>query len=437
MNSPICDFVREYEKKKTARFHMPGHKGKEKRDITEIDGADELFSPTGIIAESEKNASEIFSAHTFYSCGGSTLCAQATVMLLAQYAKKSGKNNLILACRNAHRSFVNAVATVEIGVEWIYPRKGGYISCEADASDLEEKIKKCAPVAVYITSPDYLGNIADIKAISQVCKKYGVLLAVDCAHGAYLKFFDQYPTDLGADICFSSAHKTLPVLTGGAYLHISHSAPDFFKENAKNAMSVFASTSPSYLILQSLDKFNVEADGFGKSVRAFKKTSDDLKERIEKCEFILTGDETCKITLLTKQKGYTGTEIAEILEKNGIYPEFYDNDGVVLMISPENNMSDFELLVSTLENIKTRKAIDILPPDVYRGEKAMSLRDAMFAVSENVPVGKSLGKICADTALHCPPAIPIVTLGERISKAHIDALKYYGKSEIRVVKEQN
>lgn len=187
--------------------------------------------------------------------------------------------------------------------------------------------------------------------------------------------------------------------------------------------------------MQSLDKFNVDAEEFGKKIRDFKKTSDELKERIGNCGFVLAGDEMCKISLLTKQKGYTGTEIAQILEENGIYPEFYDNDGVVLMISPENNRSDFELLVSALENIKTREAIDILPPDVFRGEKAMSLRDAVFSVSENIPVGDSLGRICADTALQCPPAIPIVALGERISEEHINALKYYVKMEIRVVKE--
>lgn len=435
MNSPISDFVNEYAKKKTVRFHMPGHKGKVETDITEIDGADELFSPTGIIAESEKNASEIFGAHTFYSCGGSTLCAQATVMLLALYGKKIGKNNIILACRNAHRSFVNAVAMVGADVEWLYPKSGGYMCCLIEKEEIEAEIKRCNPVAVYITSPDYLGNIADIKGISEVCKKHGVLLAVDCAHGAYLRFFSQYPTDLGADICFSSAHKTLPVLTGGAYLHISHSAPDFIKENAKNATSVFASTSPSYLILQSLDKFNSVAEEFAKSVRELKKISDDIKKQIEDFGFGLAGDEVCKITLLPKKKGYTGEEIAQKLKDSNIYPEFYDPDTVVLMISPENNAEDFDLLIKTLKKIETRSEIISQPPGVYRGEKVLTLREAVFSESETVPTDKALGRVCADTALQCPPAIPVVTCGERISKEHIRALTYYGKREIRTVTE--
>ena len=120
------------------------------------------------------------------------------------------------------------------------------------------KTLKELPCALYITSPDYLGNTADIKEIKKVLNKYDIYLLVDNAHGAYLKFLDDslFPIDLGADMCASSAHKTLPVLTGGGYLHISRSLPDFFSRNAKTALALFGSTSPSYLILESLDLAN-------------------------------------------------------------------------------------------------------------------------------------------------------------------------------------
>ena len=140
MNTPICDFVRNYAASRPVRMHMPGHKGAdilgfEQYDITEIDGADELFAPDGIIAESEKNASALFGAHTLYSAGGSTLCIQAMLWLIAQYAaeqnksKSESKKPLILAGRNAHRAFVNAAALIGTDVKWIFPLGGTFHSC--------------------------------------------------------------------------------------------------------------------------------------------------------------------------------------------------------------------------------------------------------------------------------------------------------------------
>ena len=128
MSTPICDFVRKYSSSDPVRLHMPGHKGQpllgfEPLDITEIDGADELFAADGIIAESEANASEIFGSRTFYSAGGSTLCIQAMLHLLA--LNSSAGAPFIIAGRNAHKAFVNAAALLGIGIRWIFPPSGG------------------------------------------------------------------------------------------------------------------------------------------------------------------------------------------------------------------------------------------------------------------------------------------------------------------------
>lgn len=113
MSSPICDFVRRYNERRPARFHMPGHKGSailgfEALDITEIDGADELFTADGIIAESEAQAGALFGAHTVYATGGSTLCIQAMLHFSALYAAAKGERPCILAARNTHKAFINA-----------------------------------------------------------------------------------------------------------------------------------------------------------------------------------------------------------------------------------------------------------------------------------------------------------------------------------------
>jgi arginine/lysine/ornithine decarboxylase len=126
------------------------------------------------------------------------------------------------------------------------------------------------PCAVYVTSPDYLGNQQDLAGLSAVCAARGIPLLVDNAHGAYLHFLPQpaHPLDLGATACCDSAHKTLPVLTGGAYLHIAKNAPERYARDAKRAMALFGSTSPSYLILQSLDRANAYlAGGYAESWR--------------------------------------------------------------------------------------------------------------------------------------------------------------------------
>ena len=213
---------------------MPGHKGKphlgcEAGDITEIDGADVLYSACGIIDESERNASDLFhTAHTFYSTEGSSLAIRAMLALVRE--QSADDRPLILAARNAHKAFVYGCALLDLRVEWLYPQQSHHV-CDATItpSQLQKRLAEQTekPCAVYVTSPDYLGNISDIAGLSAVCDAYGVPLLVDNAHGAYLGFLEPslHPITLGATICCDSAHKTLPVLTGGAYLHVSSKAP--------------------------------------------------------------------------------------------------------------------------------------------------------------------------------------------------------------------
>lgn len=441
MSTPICDFVREYAKKNPARFHMPAHKGQallgpEALDITEIDGADELFAPEGIIAQSEKYATEVFGAKTLYSAAGSTLCIQTMVLLVRYYASALGRTAKILAARNAHRAFINAAALTEVELEWLYPQGESYHASGITPAALDTRLEKSdvLPDAVYVTSPDYLGNLLDIKGLSAVCRKHGVLLLVDAAHGAYLKFLPEslHPADLGADICCTSAHKTLPVLTGGAYLHIADGAPKIFFEKAKSAMSVFASSSPSYLILQSLDLANSLFGKFRKALAEFLPRAEALKAQLSEFGYRLCGDEPLKITLCPKTIGYTGEEISSLLEEREIYPEFYDKDYVVLMLSPENSEEDMARLKAALCSACVRPALKETPPKPALPKRALSPREALLAPSEKLPLELCEGRIYAQTAISCPPAIPLLICGERIDGQTIECLKYYGTSECEV-----
>jgi arginine/lysine/ornithine decarboxylase len=445
MNTPICDFVKQYCEKNPTRLHMPGHKGSsllgfEHLDITEFDGADVLYHETGIIAESQQNATRLFgTAKTLYSTEGSSLVIRAMLYLVAQYAKTKGQEPRIAAGRNVHKSFVNAAALLDIPVDWIYPETAGQVvSCDISAQGLDRFLDTILqkPTAVYITSPDYLGNIADVQGLSQVCKKHGVLLVVDNAHGAYLQFLtpSRHPMALGADLCCDSAHKTLPALTGAGYLHIAKTAPDFLREQAANALSLFASTSPSYLILQSLDKVNEYlAKGYALSLEDFTQKVFALKERLRKHGYALVGDEPLKITIAPKSYGYTGIQLAEVLQEEGMVCEFYDPDFLVMMVTPESSEETLWKIEKVLCSLEKKESILTTPPVISPLKQGCSLHDALFAVGKVLPTNQCLGKILAQTTVSCPPAIPIVVCGEVLNEQAIALLAYYGIQECIVI----
>ena len=269
MKTPICDFIQKYSKSNALRLHMPGHKGcdflgLERLDVTEFDGADSLFSPSGIIKESEKNASVIFDAHTFYSTEGSSLSIRAMLFLCYKYAISQGKKPLVLAGRNAHKSFLSAVSLLGLEVDWLFGGES-YLSCNITANDLEDYLINSTdmPFALYITTPDYLGNCVDVKAIANVCKKYGVLLLVDEAHGAHFTFHKELPPtamESGASMCTQSFHKTLPALTQSAVLHTSNCE---MADRANAAIRIFQSSSPSYLLMASMDSAEYNMKKYG------------------------------------------------------------------------------------------------------------------------------------------------------------------------------
>ena len=442
MKTPICDFVKEYAKSNSLKLHMPGHKGKqflgvEHLDITEIDGADSLYEANGIIAESEANASEIFGCKTFYSTEGSSQCIRAMVSLLMLYAKNKGEKPYVLAGRNAHKTFHSSLALLDIDVDWIYPENAGnYLSCNIGAENISKILKNSnkKPTAIYLTSPDYLGNVLDISEIAEVCHKNGVLLAVDNAHGAYLKFLSpsKHPIDLGADICCDSAHKTLPVLTGGAYLHLADSLKNDLGAHVKNALSLFGSTSPSYLILQSLDMANSYLEVYKERLSAFVQKVNILKSRLIEGGYELCGNEALKITVQTKKYGYYGCDFAKILNEKGIVCEFSDSDFVVLMLTPE--IEDLDEIAEIMLSIPKKEENDESTPMFILPKRVMSVRDALLSPAESLPIEECLDRVVAMTSVGCPPAVPIAVAGEVIDENVVACFKYYGIKKCNVVK---
>lgn len=445
MNTPIWDFVRKYADSDATRLHMPGHKGKgvlldfEKYDITEIYGADSLFDATGVIKESEKNLSALFdTGASFYSCEGSSLCVRAMLYLARLNTGES--RGYILASRNAHRSLISASALLDFDIEWLYqPSEDSYLKCEITPEALQKRLGECAkkPFCVYVTSPDYLGNIADIKGLARVCEENGTLLVVDNAHGAYLRFLesDMHPITLGAHMCCDSAHKTLPALTGGAYLHISKKAPTELASCAKDALALFATTSPSYLILSSLDKVNEYLDtSYKERLASFIARLSALKARLATYGYEIMDTEPLKIVIRATSYGYTGEELGAEIEKHGLVWEMRDKDFLVLMLTPENDENDLNKIERAFSKIERRAKITHPVLDFTPPKRAMSIREAVMSRKETLPIKEARGRACARICTFCPPAVSLVVAGEIINDSIIDALEFYGFDTIEVCK---
>lgn len=447
MTTPVWDFLRRYQEEGRARFHMPGHKGRgplgcEQWDLTEIPGADSLYEAAGVIAGSEENAADLFgSAATFYSTEGSSQCVKA-MLFLALQNRAAGTPPVILAARNVHKSFVHAAALLDFQPAWLWPEgeADSLCACPVTAEGLERALStlETPPAAVYVTSPDYLGNLQDLRALAEVCHAYGVPLLVDNAHGAYLRFLETslHPLDQGADLTCDSAHKTLPVLTGGAYLHISKTAPAALRENARAALALFGSTSPSYLTMASLDLCNAWLAGEGpERIRSAAARLGALKEELTRRGWTLAGDESLKLTLDAARSGWEGLALTDLLRRGGVEPEYADRDHVVLMASGSTEETAFRRAAEALQSAAPGPARvrPVLPP--ARGERVLSVREALLAPQETVPAAESLERVCGAPTVSCPPAVPVAVSGERIGQEALALFQYYGVEAVAVLKD--
>ena len=438
MNTPVADFVQRYAKAGMARLHMPGHKGRcflgcEPWDITEIHGADALYEAEGILAESEQNAAALFgSQRTCYSTEGSSQCIRAMLYL----AVAASGSHTVVAARNVHRAFVSAAALLDLEIRWLWPEESRSLcGCPISPAQLEETLNSLPepPAAVYLTSPDYLGGMAEIPALAQVCHQHGTLLLVDNAHGAYLRFLQPslHPLDLGADLCCDSAHKTLPVLTGGAYLHLSPTAPAQLAPLAKSALGLFGSTSPSYLTLASLDLCNrYLAEGYPQRLAEAVERLAELRERLTAAGWRVEPSDPLRVTVAAP-RGVTGQELAGQLRRQGVECEYADRDFLVLMATPENTPEELAQAAAALGQCPGEANPPQLP--LARGERACSIRQAAFAPRETVDAAHSLGRVCGLPTVGCPPAIPIAVSGERITPEALALFAYYGIEQVEVL----
>ncbi|MCH3973287.1 MAG: amino acid decarboxylase [Oscillospiraceae bacterium] len=425
MKTPLYTALQQHRALHRAPFHTPGHKCAPGAlppdllalDYTELPDTDSLFEASGPILQAEQAAAALFGAkRTLFSAGGCSLCIQTMLRLACP------QGGTVLCARNAHRTAANAMALLGLTPMWAMPQEMLSILRYNTNS-----INAC-----YVTSPDYYGRILDIPALSEACHRRGIPLLVDNAHGTHLAFTkpDLHPLHQGASMTADSAHKTLNVLTGGAWLQIGE---ERYVDAAKAAMSLFASTSPSYPIMASLDLARAFLQENPHAFAPVQRSVQALSQAAMSRGIPNVSDDPARLALCTAEIGISGTAAAQIFRANGVEPEMADAAYVVLIATPWNTAEDFVRAEKAVNALPLAEPLPRLPDLPDLPPVRLPLREAVFAPSHTVLLQDAVGHVAAEAACPCPPGIPVVMPGEEVTAQAVQFLRRYGFLSLRVL----
>ncbi|WP_202708103.1 aminotransferase class I/II-fold pyridoxal phosphate-dependent enzyme [Sporosalibacterium faouarense] len=460
MKTPIIDGLMKYIMEENVRFHMPGHKGKEallnwrnlipQIDVTEVDGTDNLHNPESIILKSQELAANTFGAkNTFYSINGTTGGIYGSIGAITK------PGDTVLIQRNCHRSVYNAVIFNQLNSEYIYPvyNKEWNILTGVLAEDIEKKIKNNLDIkAIIITNPSYYGICSNIQEIAKVVHKYNKILIVDEAHGSHFNFSNNLPVtaiEAGADICIQSTHKTLPAFTQASMVHVGTNRVD--NDRLRKMISMYQTTSPSYILMASLDMARAYMEEKGKinlekMIRKIGVTTTHLKglDRVkifdqERINYKDIYDfDTMKI--LFQIEGISGSSVEKILRKKyNIQLEMSDSFYGVALCSVMDTEEDIDKLANAIENISELEAdgnhntkistkISNILPNVN-----MSLHDAFNRSKKTIRLSEAKGEVSGSFLIPYPPGIPILCPGEIITEEIITYIQFLRSNNIQIL----
>lgn len=427
----------EYARRCPARFHMPGHKGQDVPfagklagwDITELDGTDDLASPEGVIAHTERDYAEAYGAKA------SMLLVGGSSVGLSTMALSLGQKKRVLLGRDCHKAALSALALADHEAEFLLPAYDSAtgISGMLTPKQVHEALRERPADAVLITSPNYYGMCADVAAIADVAHAHGALLLVDAAHGAHFPFSKRlpaFPADK-VDMWCVSAHKTLSALTQSAVLHLGKCCP-ISVEQVRRMRNMVQTTSPSYLLMVSLDR----ALNLAKTI-GFDKHLDRvavLRERIGRINGIRVLSEACvgsgiaaidptRLVIDVTERGIDGRLADACLCEAGVVCEMSDTYRLVLITTPQDPDEWYDRLVDGLTHLPYgTKTVIQEAPFLPAGLRVCSLRQAMLGPVESVPLSGAVGRIAASPAGVYPPGLAALVPGERIEADTADYL---------------
>ena len=438
-------------------FHMPGHKRNPDtvntdlpfdRDITEIDGFDNLHHPEGILKKAQETAASVYDTkECYYSVNGSTAA------LLAAVSATVPRNGQILVARNCHKAVYHALYLRNLIPTYVYPQmdpkwwiNGGISSDKVERALAENPEIK----AVLLTSPTYDGVVSDIEKIAEIVHRYEIPLIVDEAHGAHFHFSNYFPTsaaELGADLVIQSFHKTLPSMTQTAVLHNCSDRVD--SRLIRRFMGIYQSSSPSYILMASMDACMEKMSSEGNEMfREFTKILEKARRRLSECKYIrLVSPEIgtagvfdydrSKLLFSTRYASMTGSELAQILlEKYHIQVEMETEHYVLALAAVGDSGEGFERLCQAIEEInqeeaqKKKEKRETEEPKAGRTaytslSQFMSITEAMESESEIRKLEESVGRISAEFGYLYPPGIPLIVPGEQITGQFIRNMRIY------------
>lgn len=448
--TPLADALDKQSRVSTIAFDVPGHKGKIPA-MTEFFGRrcmsldknsrydiDNLFNPTGVIAQAESLAADAFGAkRAFFMVGGTTSCVQSMIMSVCRQGES------ILLPRNVHASVLHGI--ILAGALPVYMKPGINdrlgISTGVSAADVEKLIIENPEVkAVLINNPTYYGICSDLKKIVEISHSYGVKVLVDEAHGAHFYFDKNLPSDAmscGADMSAVSIHKTGGSLTQSSLILINN---EIDADYVREIINLTLTTSSSYLLTSSLDiarsymmtkgryllpslieNINAARDQIN-SLKGFYAFGSELKDGQTVFDF----DET-KLCVNTLHTGYAGIEIyKKLLYDYDIQLELGDIGNILAIPTVATEKNELDKLVQALETIskKTTDRKPFIKYEYYQPVIKTSPRDAFFALKKTVPLSESLDSICGEFVMCYPPGIPILAPGEQITEQSIEHIKY-------------
>lgn len=444
---PLFEALLAHSKKSRHSFHVPGHKNgtllpeaaKEcyrsllSLDVTELSGLDDLHHPSGVIKEAEDLAAKLYrSDRCFFLVGGST------VGNLAMIKATCKEGDTVLVQRNSHKSILNGLRLAKVHPIFIQPQ----FDIEAQiATCLEEEnviktIKKFSNAkAIIITNPNYYGYTISLQKIVAEAHKYNIAVLVDEAHGAHFghrsNFFPKSAVEYGADIVVQSAHKTLPAMTMGSYLHFNSKLVNI--EKLAFYLQVLQSSSPSYPLMASLDLARyflanvteAQLTETVKSIKAFKNGLNNIPQLkvIENDSYEI---DRLKVTVQSNCP-LNGFQLQKLLEEEGIYTELADPYNI-LFVMPLITTSDV-LIVA--KKIKQKLKEFPVYHQMNKMETNLETRVTSLQLSykkmdeiekEMVPLEKSIGKVISEEIIPYPPGVPILLSGEKIEEGHLKIL---------------
>ncbi len=446
-------------------FHMPGHKRNEgavdllpglTRDITEIEGFDDLHHPTGILRGAQDTAARLYGAdETFYSVNGSTGA------LLAAVCACTTHGGSVLIARNCHRCVYHAISLMQLDSHYLYPRIT--VPYGLNGSIQPEQVERALSVhpdvqAVVITSPTYDGVVSPIKEIATIVHRHKLPLIVDEAHGAHFPFHSYFPVSAlgqGADLVIHSLHKTLPALTQTALLHVRGDLAD--REQICRYMAMFQTSSPSYLLMGSIDaciqKLSRSGSGlFGEYVDRLKRS----RTRLSKLRFVrLVGEslidretvwdlDLSKLILDVEGSCMDGPQVYQcLLKKYNIQMEMETLTYVLGMTSIADTEEGFARLCWALEDLEgswvrrgqipsKERMASSQDLSVLSGEKVLPIGRAMEQDRTRRPILQSEGCVSGAFLYLYPPGIPLAAPGEKITSRLIEAITRFQDTGLTV-----